>query len=134
MRWKHSAELTMTPMSMLSVRWVEILTKFPQTKVSSTKLRRSWPTAHEWDRGFSPRAIRSTIMGSKNRKTKQAFPLCSVVLKPTQGSGFSCSVPQPLPAQRKKTVLNAATIPRLTGQGSPPNLESVCSTSPTIRP
>ena len=52
----------------------------------------------------------------RKEKRKQVFPF--VVLKPTQGSGFSRSVPQ----QRKKRdfrtqSLTAATSPRLTGHG-----------------
>ena len=65
--------------------------------------------------------------GTGKQKTKQALPF--VVLKPTQGSGFSRSVQQ----KRKKCAfrtynVTAAASPRLTGHGSPPNLESVCST------
>ena len=50
-------------------------------------------------------------------KIRQVFPF--VVLKPTQGSGFSRSVPQ----QRKKHAFRtqhrtAATNPRLTARGS----------------
>ena len=64
----------------------------------------------------------------QKQEIKQVFP---VVLKPTQGAGFSCSVPQPTRTAKKNVFfahLTAATSPRLTWHGSWPNLEGACST------
>ena len=45
-------------------------------------------------------------MGSENRKTRELFPF--VVLKTTQGSGFSCSVPNPARTARKTCFSHVA--------------------------
>ena len=67
------------------------------------------------------------------QKTENKTDYPFVVLKPTQGSGFSRSVQQ----KRKKCAfrtynVTAAASPRLTGHGSPPNLESECSTKLSV--
>ena len=52
-----------------------------------------------------------------------------MVLKPTQGSGFSRSFQQKREKRAFRTYhFTASAITRLTGHGSPPYLESVCST------
>ena len=71
------------------------------------------------------------MMASEN-KNKKLFRV--VVLKPgKQRSQASIVLFHSRPGQPKKRVFNTqhftpAMIPRLTGHGSPPNLERVCST------
>ena len=58
--------------------------------------------------------------GIGKQKADQGFPF--VLLKPTQGSGFSSSVPQPARQLKKRAFrtqhLTDATSPRLTGHAS----------------
>ena len=50
--------------------------------------------------------LRPIIMGSENRKQNRFSPF--VVLKPTQGSGFSCSVPKPARTAKKTCFSHTA--------------------------
>ena len=51
-------------------------------------------------------AHKPIILGSYNRKTRQVFAF--VVLKPTQGSGFACSVPKPARTAKKTCFSHTA--------------------------